>query len=262
MWDDLFVREVDERRVQFVRALDTDRPMWAAYQAGVYLGTVTAEPGSGRPLWRVLASGECYQVLDDAVRSLRRPASWPRERDQAARWARNLLADVSLAAVDIETTGLDNAFAVQIAVVTPGGTVLCNEYVRPDAVIEPDAVAVHGITPDRVVRAATFGELLPRLTRLLHGRTLVSCNAVFDRGVFERELTRHQGSTAQAAGWLARVRWEDAMTPYAAWHGLWSAKRGTYRNQPLGGPHDAVADCHLLLAKLKKMAATVPPARG
>ncbi|MEV5083875.1 hypothetical protein AB0K74_35480 [Streptomyces sp. NPDC056159] len=28
--------------------------------------------------------------------------------------------------------------------------------------------------------------------------------------------------------------------------GLWSAKRGAYRNQPLGGPRDAVADCKLL----------------
>lgn len=51
------------------------------------------------------------------------------------------------------------------------------------------------------------------------------------------------------------------MVPYAVWRGLWSAKRGAYRNQPLGGPHDAVADCKLLLAKLEQMVATVPAAR-
>ncbi|MGW5852742.1 hypothetical protein ACWFQ8_33355 [Streptomyces sp. NPDC055254] len=37
----------------------------------------------------------------------------------------------------------------------------------------------------------------------------------FDRGVFERELVRHHGDTAAAGQWLGRVRWEDAMVPYA-----------------------------------------------
>jgi DNA polymerase-3 subunit epsilon len=48
------------------------------------------------------------------------------------------------------------------------------------------------------------------------------------------------------------------MVPYAVWRGLWSVKRGAYRNQPLGGPHDAVADARLLIAKLEQMAATPP----
>lgn len=47
----------------------------------------------------------------------------------------------------------------------------------------------------------------------------------------------------------------------AVWRGLWSVKRGAYRNQPLGDPHDAVADCKLLLAKLEQMAQSVPAPR-
>ncbi|MBD3003865.1 MULTISPECIES: hypothetical protein [unclassified Streptomyces] len=35
-----------------------------------------------------------------------------------------------------------------------------------------------------------------------------------------------------------------------------SVKRGAHRSQPLGGPHDAVADARLLIAKLEQMAAT------
>ncbi|MGW7674632.1 3'-5' exonuclease, partial [Streptomyces sp. NPDC054775] len=62
-------------------------------------------------------SGEAHHDLDDAVRALRRPASWPREREQVSRWARRLLADDSLLAVDVETTGLEGAYAVQIAAV-------------------------------------------------------------------------------------------------------------------------------------------------
>lgn len=124
----------------------------------------------------------------------------------------------------METTGLDNAYAVQIAAVDRAGTVVFNKYVRPNAAIEPAAVAVHGITPERLAQAPVFGELLPGLTDVFHGRVA--------------------------------VRWEDAMVPYAVWRGLWSVKRGAYRSQPLGGPHDAVADARLLMAKLEQMAAT------
>ncbi|MGW1616766.1 3'-5' exonuclease [Streptomyces sp. NPDC002285] len=158
----------------------------------------------------------------------------------------------------METTGLENAYAVQIAAVDRAGTVVFNEYVQPNAPLEPAAVAVHGITPDRLAQAPVFGELLPRLTDVLHGRTAIAYKMDFDRGVIERELHRHHHGDAAAAAseWLARVRWQDAMVPYAVWRGLWSAKRGAYRNQPLGGPHDAVADARLLLQRLEQMAAT------
>ncbi|MFE1775545.1 3'-5' exonuclease [Streptomyces sp. NPDC059008] len=154
----------------------------------------------------------------------------------------------------METTGLEDAYAVQVAAVDRRGTVVFNEYVQPNAPLEPAAVAVHGITPDRLAQAPVFAELLPRLTDVFHGTTAVAYKMDFDRGVIERELHRHHGDPAAADAWLARVR-EDAMVPYAVWRGLWSVKRGAYRNQPLGGPHDAVADARLLIAKLE-MAAT------
>lgn len=252
--EDLFTRTVDEHPVQFVRPADTDRPTWATYEGSRYLGTVSAELDGGRPRWRVQTTHEAHHDLDDAVRALRRPASWPREREQVSHWARRLLADDSLLAVDVETTGLENAYAVQIAAVDHRGGVVFNEYVQPEAVIEPAAIAVHGITPERVASAATFAQLLPDLTELLDGRTVAAYKVDFDRGVFERELHRHHGDAAAVDRWLGRIRWEDAMVPYAVWRGLWSVKRGSYRNQPLGAPHDAVADCKLLLAKLEQMA--------
>lgn len=259
-WDDLFVRDIDERLVEFVRPADTERPTWAAYEAGAYLGTVSAEADDGRPVWRVQTTREAHRGLEDVVRALRRPSSWPREREQAVRWARRLLADETLTAVGVESTGPDNAFVVRIVAVTPDGGVVLDEYVRPEAVIEPAAVAVHRIPPERVAQAPTFGELLPRLGDLLHGRTLVSHDAGFDIGVFERELARHHGDLTAAGQWLAQVRRQDATVPYAVWQGLWSADRGTYRDQPLGGHHDTVADAHLLLRRLEEMAATVPAA--
>lgn len=119
---------------------------------------------------------------------------------------------------------------------------------------------MHGITPQRVAKAAVFGQLLTRLTQMLHGRAVVAYTAGFDRGVFERELRCHLGDPRAAQEWLGRIRWHDAMVPYVAWRGLWSAKLGTYRNQPLGGPHGAVADCRRLLILLEAVARSVAAA--
>ncbi|MFF7096295.1 exonuclease domain-containing protein [Streptomyces rubradiris] len=80
---------------------------------------------------------------------------------------------------------------MQIAVAARDGTTLFDELVDPqDAVIEPDAIKVHGITPDKVRGAMTFSALLPRLADVLHGRTAVTYGAL-DHEVFERELARH-----------------------------------------------------------------------
>jgi DNA polymerase-3 subunit epsilon len=198
--------------------------------------------------------GETHGRLDDVVRALRRPASWPRERAEVSRLARRLLADETLLAVDVETTGLEDAYAVQVAAVDRHGRVVVDRLLRPLVPIAPDAVAVHGITAERVADAPTFADVLPALTEVFAGRTVVAYNVGFDRGVLERELVRCGGDAA-ARDWLDRCGWEDAMVPWAVWRGLWSVKRGAYRNQPLGGPHEAVADCRQLLARLEEMAA-------
>ncbi|GAA4635475.1 hypothetical protein GCM10023196_081110 [Actinoallomurus vinaceus] len=79
-------------------------------------------------------------ALAGAVRALRRPASRSREREQVPRWARRLLTDDLVLVVDVETTGLENAYAVQIAAVDRRGALVFNEYVQPNAVIEPAAL--------------------------------------------------------------------------------------------------------------------------
>ncbi|WP_327591597.1 3'-5' exonuclease [Streptomyces chartreusis] len=261
-WDDLFNRAVDDHEIQFVRPADIDGPAWGAYDNGRFLGMVHAERDGDGPSWRIGATAEHHRELDDAVRALRRPPSWPREREQVGHWARRLLADESLVAVDVESTGLKNACAVQIAVVARDGRVLLDELLDPQGVmIEPDAIRVHGITADRLRDAATFSTLLDRLAAVLHGRSVVAYGT-FDREAFARELLRHFGDQEQADAWLASCRWYSAMEAYAVFKGLWSASRGAYRFQKLGGPHDAAADARLVFDRLQQIAATIPAPRS
>ncbi|MFD3537813.1 exonuclease domain-containing protein, partial [Streptomyces sp. NPDC058664] len=189
--EDVFTRDVDGCPVQFVRPADSDRPAWAVYHDREYAGMVRWDRDHGRPAWRVQGTEQSFRDLADVVRFLRRPVSWLFERERVARWARCLLADPSMLVLDCETTGLENPYAVQIAVLDRNGTPVFQEYLQPHAVIEPAAVYIHGITPQKVAHAPAFAELLPRLTELLHGRTLVGYNMPFDRCVFERELTRY-----------------------------------------------------------------------
>lgn len=256
LWEDLLTYPVDGQAVDLVRPADTTGPCWAAYDNGTHLGTLTAELHSDAPVWRTQSAHETFDSLEDAVRALRRPASWPRDRIKASLWARELLTDKTLTAVDVETTGLSQAWAVQVAAVDRDGTVLFSEDMNPRAEIEPGAIALHGITPQRIRHSLGFGDLVPDLAQVLHGRTIISYNAEFDTDVLARELTRHLGTTEAARQWMAACRWHNALVPYAEWRGLWSVNRGAYRIQRLGGPHDAVADCRMLLGKLQLMART------
>lgn len=258
LWDDLLKHDVDGQAVELVRVADTSSSCWAAYDNGSRLGTVVARLHGEEPVWQTQETRETFDSLADAVRALRRPASWPQERIEVSCWAQELLADDSLTVVDVETTGLGEAWAVQIAAIDRDGSVLFSEHVNPRAEIEPGAIALHGITPQRVAESLEFGQLLQDLTMALQGRTIVSFNAEYEVNVFERELIRHFGRATSAREWLAGCRWHDALVPYAVWQGLWSARRGDYRLQRLDGPHDAVADCRLLLWKLQLMARTVP----
>ncbi|MCX4403990.1 hypothetical protein OG840_20110 [Streptomyces sp. NBC_01764] len=144
-------------------------------------------------------TAERHAHLDDAVRALRRPASWPREREQVVHWARRLRAEPNLIAVDVETTGLKNAYAVQIAAIARDGTVLLNELANPQGVsTEPDAIALHGITAERAGMADTFGVLLPKLTKVLHGQTVLGSSSSAWSGSRPPSPRRARGDRAAA----------------------------------------------------------------
>ncbi|MFF5435144.1 3'-5' exonuclease [Streptomyces griseofuscus] len=248
----LFTRTVDTAPVRFVRPNDTDRPTWAAYEESRYLGTVHGRPDLDGA-WHVQTLNECHLSLDDAVRALRRPATWVTEREHVRRWARHLLDDPHLIILDVQTTGLNTAWAVQIGATDRDGNALFDELVNPLTDITPDATALHGFAPHQLAAAPTFDTLLPGLAHLLADRTCLTYNADFDRAVLERELHRLPQHTRAAHPTLRPRTWADAIAPYAAWKGLWSARHQAYRYQPLGSTYDAVANCRRLLTTMQCM---------
>ncbi|MGW7261165.1 3'-5' exonuclease [Streptomyces sp. NPDC054834] len=240
--------------MRLVRPSDTERPTWAVYEYERYLGTVHARP-DGDGLWHVQSAAEQSRSLDDAVRVLRRPPSWPHQRQQVARWARAVLADPALLVIDVQTAGLGpQAWAVQIAAMDGQGRTLVNELLDPREPITAVASALHGITGSHVAHAPRFTDLLPELTGVLAGRRCVAYNARFDCGVLARELLRQHADVSSVRAWLSRSRWEDAMGPAAVAKGLWSADRAQYRRQRLGGRYDAADKCRALLRHLHHLA--------
>jgi len=170
-------------------------------------------------------------------------------RFEAAEWAREMLThpDAWLL-VDTETTGLECPEAVQIAVVAPDGQVLFDSLVRPQGEIEPQAVAVHGITPEMVSDAPSFSEIYARLAAVLEGKLIVAYNADFDWSVLDGDCRRHHLPSLD-------IKWYCAMIQYAQFCGDWSDYHQDFRWQKLpGGDHSAAGDCRAVLDLMRKMA--------
>ncbi|MFD9286576.1 hypothetical protein ACFWD7_57585 [Streptomyces mirabilis] len=250
---DVFVRDIDGRRVQFVMPAGSERPTWVAYDGEAYIGIVHVWQGGGQPVWRVQSTGESFRILDDAVRVLRRPSSWSEERARAVQWAESMLADSSLVVIGIETTDFEDPMTMQIAAVTVNGTVLLEEDIRFDSVDEPASAGLQGTVSARAATESTLAEVLPRLSLIFQGHTLVSYDSASGRRDLERGLSRHFGSSDAAASWLGQAWWEEAMQPYAVWRGLWSLKDQAYRTVLSHTPETATARCHSLVAKLREM---------
>ncbi len=163
--------------------------------------------------------------------------------------------------LDTETTGIGpSAEIVEVGIVDHDGAVLVNTLVRPKGIIEPDAMRIHGITPEMVSSAPTWEETWPQVDAALKGRRVGVYNSEFDLRIMAQS---HQRS------WL---RWdlpEDnffcIMKLYARFHGEWDRRRGSYRWQsldaagrqcriPLPNAHRAVEDAHLARAVLHHIA--------
>jgi DNA polymerase III epsilon subunit family exonuclease len=102
------------------------------------------------------------------------------------------------AVIDVETTGFsatnDRIVEVAVVVTDPDGVERDAFSTVLDPGCDPGPTHVHGITPDMVAGAPTFGHVHPFLAELLSGRVLVGHNVGgFDLGFLRAECHRYGG---------------------------------------------------------------------
>jgi len=165
--------------------------------------------------------------------------------------------------LDTETTGLNDGEICQIAIIDADGNTLLNSYVKTVKPIPAEAQRIHGITDEMVASAPGWAAIAPRVKELLSGKDVVIYNAVYDRKMMHK--------SAEHAG-MDKIEWKDiarfwcAMEAYAEHHGDWNDYHQSYRWQKLtdavrqqrltidATAHDALGDCLMTLAVVKKMA--------
>ncbi len=181
---------------------------------------------------------------------------WPdiqTDRDEAIRWARELIAAGDFVILDSETTGLHDAEMVQLAVIDPAGEALLDTLLKPGIPIEAGAARIHGITEAAVADAPTFAEVYPALAAAIANKRLVIYNAAFDWPIVNRQLAMCEAGEILIANEGGVP--DCAMRRYASFFGEWSDYHQSYTYQKLdGGDHSALGDCCATLLLIKKMA--------
>jgi DNA polymerase III subunit epsilon len=97
--------------------------------------------------------------------------------------------------VDTETTGLDPKQGhriIELAAIELDGRKVSlrrfHRYLNPEREIEAGAVAVHGLTYERLQNEAKFGDIAPGFLEFIEGAELIIHNAPFDIGFLNHEL--------------------------------------------------------------------------
>lgn len=96
-----------------------------------------------------------------------------------------------IAFLDVETTGLENCHAVDIAILVVDGDreiYRFNTLIKPPIPIEPEAMAIHHITEEMVADKPTAAEIYPEVNRALElADVIAGHNISFDVDVLHRD---------------------------------------------------------------------------
>lgn len=99
--------------------------------------------------------------------------------------------------LDTETTGIDPNEGHRLVEI--GGVEVINrrltgrhyhQYINPERNIDADAVAIHGITNERVAHEPVFAQIADEFWEFIKGAELVIHNAAFDVGFLDHEFNR------------------------------------------------------------------------
>lgn len=96
--------------------------------------------------------------------------------------------------VDVETANRANDTICSIGLVRVVDGHIADEFyslVDPEDHFDMSNIAIHGITPNLVADAPTFGELYPVLKNYLERTVVVAHNAMFDLSVLRKNMLRY-----------------------------------------------------------------------
>lgn len=177
-----------------------------------------------------------------------------RAEQEAAEWARGVLADTGAVILDTETTGLEYGdVIIEVSVIDAAGNVLLDTLVQPLEAIPEAASNIHGITGETCQDAPAWADVAGRLRPLLESASrVIVYNAEYD----ERMIYQTCAAAGLDTNWIGSVRFECAMMEYARWYGDWSEWFQSFKWQRLNGGHRALGDCQATLGLVKQMAKT------
>lgn len=151
--------------------------------------------------------------------------------------------------LDTETTGLDDAQIVEIAIIKLDGEAILNTLVKPTIPIPLEVTHIHGITDNMVKDAPTFPEVYPLIVEAVKDKIVLIYNKSFDIRILNYCRNIHKLPSFKLSD-----RSECLMELYAQWYGEYSHYHGDYKWQPLCSEHRAMGDCLANLEAIKIMA--------
>ena len=165
----------------------------------LYLGDMKATLGRASRRARA-AAGIAWPQRFAALAATARDPRLQSFYAQGAPAGDSLLKDVPMAALDIETTGLNPARdeIVSIGVVPMSVTHIqasASRYwvVRPDGELKPESVAIHAITHAQIDAAPDLDAILGELLEALAGRVVVVHCRSIERGFLDAALRMRTG---------------------------------------------------------------------
>jgi len=174
----------------------------------------------------------------------------------------NMVRRKEFLVLDTETTGLHKGEIVQIAIVDHMGGVLMDTLVKPVNGIPSDAQRIHGISEAMVSDAPGWNIIAPKVMDIVKGKDLIVYNATYDRKMMHQSNEHY---SSEKINWREIANWHCAMEAYAEIWGDWNDWHGSYRwqklttamfqqNLPTQDAHNALGDCLMTLALVKKLA--------
>jgi len=145
-------------------------------------------------------------------------------RREAAQTAQQLMQSSPII-LDTETTGVGpHAEVIEIAIVNTQGQILFESLVRPRSRIEPNAIRIHGITPEMVRTAPVWHEIWPQVEPILLARPVGAYNSDFDL-----RLLKQTHKYAMLPWSIPDTQFFCIMKLYARFAGEYDRVRHSYR---------------------------------